>query len=204
MTKYIAYLRDDPDRGTDLDIIKHRIGKGRILKTFSDLRKAIRYTIKYDTKLILPTIAIFGSPKETLETIEELGKERLICCDMPYLNEESVSFIFAYLVIQSKLKSIRITNGLKLKPDRILISDNVRRNLHEGRLKGAQANRTKLINSPEYQKASEEISRLRALGATLEDIAERLNEQGMRTTKGKLWAANSVHRVCVRHNIVSG
>lgn len=204
MTKYIAYLRDDPESGADLDIIKHRIGKGRILKTFSDLRKAIRYTIKYNAVLVMPTIGIFGSPKEVLDTLVEVGQERLICCDMPYLNEDSICFIFAYIGIQSKLKSIRITNGLKLKPDRRLISDNVRRNLYEGRLKGAQANRTKLIKSPEYQEASEEISRLRALGATLEYIAERLNEQGMRTTKGKLWAANSVHRVCVRHNIVSG
>ena len=204
MTKYIAYLRDDPESEIDMKIVKYRIGKERILRTFTDLRKAIRYTTKHYAVLVLPTIGIFGNPKEVFETLEEVGQERLICCDMPYLNEESICFIFAYMQIECKIKSLKISEGFKAKAARGEVIGNTFNLSHEGRLKGAQANRTKLINSPEYQAASEEILRLRSLGATLEDIAERLNEQGMRTTKGKHWAANSVHRVCVRHNIVSG
>ena len=66
----------------------------------------------------------------------------------------------------------------------------------EARRQGAQARRTRAVES--YRLVSGYVQVLRAQGLTLQRIADRLNAEGHRTVTGKLWRPVQVRNVLLR------
>lgn len=201
MKHYVALIPDKvrEEQLKELGVIKLYTKNGKIVKTYTDVHKAIMHSKRYGSTIVASSIKLVGSaPLDIFSVIGLIGIEHLICCDIPYLDEHSVAFAFVFYERKKVNDGKRMSVMIKERKARGEKIGNAQNFTSEGRSKGAMVNKKKVLDSPKMQQALSEMNRLRELGVPLQSIAKQLNQQGMRTAQGKMWAANSVHRFLTR------
>jgi len=204
MKQYIAFTPSTKTiiQNADLLYIRKYLTDGKLVKTYKGpdkLNAAVNWVLKVEGILIVSKSQHLGeTTKDALKLLKKLGPDRLYCCDMPYLDEQSIRFVFAYTerVLEYKNMHIKaVLNHLKATGHKL---GNPQHLTLEMKKKGALANKLKSMNDPANRKAYPEIKRLREIGATLEAIATHLNDLGYKTPKGERWLSGSVYRVLNR------
>lgn len=158
------------------------------------LQKAIDFCKQNGTTLL---IAKLDRLSRNASFIFKLRDEQIdfICCDMPDANTLTIG-IFATLaqhereLISSRTKAALAE--LKRKGVKLGSPQNF---TQEVRDKGVRAIKEKAQNNPNNQRARGYIKTLREKEQTFKQIADTLNREGFKTSRGKLFTPTAVRRL---------
>lgn len=124
------------------------------------------------------------------------SRVRFTAVDMPEVDSLTVHILAAVAEKEAKMISTRTKDALTAAKARGVKLGNPQNLTLEARQRGAQARRTRAVES--YRLVSGYIQVLRSQGLTLQKIADRLNAEGHRTVTGKLWRPVQVRNVLLR------
>jgi len=135
--------------------------------------------------------------EHALEIYDRL-EGRLISCDIPNLERFTLTIFMAIADRERELISIRTKQALAEKQKQGIKLGNPQNLTNDSRLKSIQVRKEKArTNKANIQAA--ELSRLyKTNGHTLQQIANKLNEQGYRTSRGKEFKPNTIKRLLER------
>lgn len=122
---------------------------------------------------------------------------RFVACDMPDVNDMTIHIMAAVAQAEAKAISDRTKAALAAAKERGVDLGTPSNLTPEAQLKGARANQERA--RARHRKVSGYIRTLREQGLSLRSIASRLNEEGHRTTRGKLWHAAQVRNVLLKY-----
>jgi DNA invertase Pin-like site-specific DNA recombinase len=218
---FISYLRVSTKRqfesGLGLEsqrqivsnFIKHK--KGRLLNEFVEqesgkvndriqLKNAIVTSQKTKATLVIAKLDRLSRSVSFISSLME-SKVNFICCDMPEATPLTIHIFSALAEHERKMISTRTRDALQAKklrePDWKPGTNNLTK---EGRKKAYNTNYKNARNDINVRHALHYIRTLKENGHTYQYIAERLNEEGYRTRKGKLFHAGQVHVIWSRFN----
>lgn len=204
--KFIAYYRVSTKKqgqsGLGLDSQKLTVknyvtGKGEIVSEFIEVEsgkknnrveliKAIAECINNDYTLIIAKLDRLSRNAAFTMTLRDTGV-KFIACDIPDANTFTIGLMSSLAQMEREKIAERTKsalNSLKKRGVELGKPENFNNN---GRLKGAEAMRTKAIMDIENQKALSVISLLKQQNKSLREIAAYLNNNGFtskRTVKG--------------------
>ncbi|MDH6354716.1 hypothetical protein M2132_001045 [Dysgonomonas sp. PH5-45] len=197
MKKYVFYSPNKQKKKVEYDFcFVSKCIQGKIIEKYigkTNLKQAAEYALENKIILVVALLQHLGdTPKGIIGVCREIGFENIVCCDVSLLSERVIVDLCYYRQQHKIYSSICSSIGKKGKGT----SSNF---TLAGRKKGAEANKQKSQKDPANKKAIPEIIRLRKLGMTGQEIADSLNDQGLRTPTGKLWIASSVLRLVERN-----
>ena len=215
--KYIVYYRvstkKQGESGLGLEAqrayIYHFITKEEVVKEFTEIQSGGNF----ETRLILQealrlcqeegyTLAIAKIDRLSRKTEDALHiynilDGRLFSCDIPNLDKFTLTLFMAIADRERELISIRTKQALDAK--RMQIGEWRNSTFSEAsREKGQVQIKRKAKLNANNQRATELILLYKDKGLTLQDIANRLNENGFRTSRGKLFQRVTVKRLWER------
>jgi DNA invertase Pin-like site-specific DNA recombinase len=216
--QFIAYFRVD---GLNLDeqarcvVQSARELAGEVVKSYRDkepvkgyhrpeLRKALSYAKRVGGSLIVATLEGLSRDLVFLRQLRDSGVD-FVACDLPHANASTIQVLTALAEYESRVASRRTKEGLaayKAKGGKLGAARPESRNLTPAaRAKGAQvAAQVRSAKAREaYLHLVPLVAELREAGFTLQQIADRLNEEGITTRRGRLWSAMQVSRVLGRY-----
>lgn len=220
--KYIAYLRVSTQKqrksGLGLEgqraILEHYTKDGIILSEFIEvgsakaienrpqLKQAIEMAKKEKACLI---VAKLDRLSRDVEHIFRLKKELgtlLMSCDLPSTDSLTLSIFAGLAQRERELVSIRTKFALAQKKKQGVKLGKVENFTNVGRRKGQERNRIKATNNINNKRATELIVLYRNKGFTLQEIANRLNDNGFKTAKDKLFQKTTVLRLYKRATLL--
>jgi DNA invertase Pin-like site-specific DNA recombinase len=182
---------------------EHETGKKHGLDNRPELRKAIAQAKR--ARAILVVAKLDRLLRSTVvRTMLKTSGVRFIACDNPHANELTIDILAAVAEDEVRRISARTKAALtayKARGGRLGASLKQCRNLTEAaRKKGAKAaGIVHQRNADEaYHDVVEIMAQLRDAGSSLREIANRLNDDGFTTRRGKPWNAVQVARVLER------
>lgn len=203
-TKYVIYYRVSTGKqgqsGLGLEsqktYIHHFINESDIAKEFTDiqsggdrdragLNKAIALCVKNGYTLAVAKIDRLSRKTEDALEIYNKLEQRLFSCDIPSLDKFSLTLFMAIADRERELIKIRTKAALaakKARGEKMGTTENLTK---EGRAKAHKANRAKADTNKNNVRVMELCSMYRANGLTLQQVADKLNEQGHKTPSGK-------------------
>jgi DNA invertase Pin-like site-specific DNA recombinase len=211
--KYVIYYRvstkKQGESGLGLEsqkaIISHFVPAEAIIAEFTEvksgkniaereqLRAAIALCKKEKATLVVAkTDRLSRNTGDTLAIYEEL-EERLMCCDIPNTDKFTLTIIAAIAERERYLIGIRTRGALNAKKGRGEKLGNTA-NL-TGRALAWEAKREKAKKLDNNKSATETIKLHRANGLTFAEIAERLNNNGFKASKGGKFSPVQVKRL---------
>lgn len=197
MKKYVFYTPNRQKKKVEYDFcFVSKCIQGTIIEKYTsktNLRQAVEYALKKKILLVVALLQHLGdTPKEIIGVCREIGFENIVCCDVSHLSENIIVDLCYHRQQHNMYSAICSSIGKKGKGTPSNLTN-------AGRKKGAEVNKQKSQKDPANKKAIPEIIRLRKLGMTGQAIADSLNEQGLRTSTGKLWIVSSVLRLAERN-----
>lgn len=222
--KYVPYYRVSTEKqgksGLGLEaqkaIIKHFIKEDEIVKEFTEvvsgkikdrkeLTKAIEFCKKNGYTLAVAKIDRLSRKTEhALFYFEELD-QRLFSCDIPTNLDKFVLTLFMAIADrEAELISIRTKQALASKKAQGITLGKPENLTHEGREKGWEAIRTKAAENPNNKRAALLICEYKKQGMTLQDISEKMNDGGFKTSTGGKFHKTSVSRIYKRYCLQKG
>ena len=163
-----------------------------------ELAKAIDYAKKNKATLLIAKLDRLSRNVSFIFQLRD-SKVDFVCCDIPDANTLTIG-IFATMaqhereVISQRTKAAlaaRKARGLKLgTPSNLTI---------EGRKKAWQTNKDKAANNDNNRRAAMLVCEYKKQGLTLEVIANLLNENGFKTSRGGKFHKTTVTRIYERY-----
>ncbi len=187
------------------DIVESFVKNGNIVKEFIEvesgkknnreqLNKALAYCKENESTLVIAKLDRLSRNAAFIFTLKDSGVD-FVCADMPEANTLNIG-IFATLaqhereLISQRTKAAlaaKKAQGHKLgKPENLS---------HEAQKKGAQAMKNKSLTNDDNKRAKMLITLLRANGLSYQKIANKLNNNGYKTSTGKKFFASSVQQL---------
>lgn len=220
MSKFVAYYRVSTDRqgqsGLGLAAQKAAVRKytgnckSCIIAEFTEIEtgtnkrkrteivKAIEAAKKHDAILIIAKLDRLARNVHFVSTLMESGV-KFVACDMPEADPFTIHIFAALAEREAKLISERTRAALEARRKRVgewRVS-----NLdNEARARAWAANSRKAAQNENNRKASGYIEMLRQAGMSYAAIADKLNAEGFRTSRGKYFAPMTVKRLYDRQN----
>lgn len=215
--KYIVYYRvstkKQGESGLGLEAqrayIYHFITKEEVVKEFTEiqsggnfetrlvLQEALRLCQEEGYTLAIAKIDRLSRKTEDALHIYNILDGRLFSCDIPNLDKFTLTLFMAIADRERELISIRTKQALDAK--RIQIGEWRNSTFSEtAREKGQVQIKRKAKLNANNQRATELILLYKDKGLTLQAIANRLNENGFRTSRGKLFQRVTVKRLWER------
>ena len=215
--RFVAYLRVDgvPVEEQAACLESHARERGAaVVETFiedetrlaagrPELLKAIRAAEACGAALILGSLRGLSKDVAFLRALHEAGIP-FLACDFPHANEKTIEVLAALAEYEAGAASDRIklalaaykARGGKLgaaRPGGSTLTVEAR---SRGVARAREARRAQADAA--YREVAPMAAELRTAGFTLKDIAERLNEAGHLTRRGRKWNAVQVSRVLKR------
>lgn len=213
----IVYLRIDPEgkpkKGLSLETqklyIEHFFDKRWFITEFVEiatndyinqgvrpiLHKAVEHCLRNQHYLIIASLDSISKTDSEIFRLFRRLEGRLLSCDIPQLNEDSLKLFLKFRNRKSELISLHTKNGLSKKREKGLTIGNSANFTAEGRKKGSQANRKKSQTSLYKLELKEICLKYKNNNYSLRDIASILNTKGYRTTRDKEFKPNTVKRL---------
>lgn len=129
-----------------------------------------------------------------LFTLRDTGVD-FLCCDVPDANTLTIGVVATFAQYERERISQRTKDALAAKKERGWIK-NVKNNFtDEGRKNSQAAIQDRIARNPNLNRARNYIQFLRNDDLTLQEIADKLNAEGFRTSFNKNWRPGSVQRM---------
>jgi len=169
------------------------------------LMKAIAHANRTNATLVVAKLDRLARSVSFVSSLLESGVD-FIAADNPSANKLTIHILSAVAEAEAEAISSRTKLALAAAKARGVVLGNPQ-NMSEadrqrGRLMGAKAGAAAMKKKAKlaYSHIAEEMKAERDAGVTLQRIADRLNDQGERTTRGGLWSRVAVSRVLKRTN----
>lgn len=216
--KYVIYYRvstkKQGESGLGLKAQKvylyHFLEEAEVVREFTEIQSGG----DFETRLVLQealqlcqmegyTLAIAKIDRLSRKTedalhIYNLLEGRLFSCDIPNIDKFTLTLFMAIADRERELISIRTKQALDAKKSEIGEWRNSTF-LESARQKGQKRIRQKARLNSNNRRATELIVLYKDKDLTLEEIAQKLNKNGFRTSKGKLFQKTSVSRLWKRY-----
>ena len=212
--KYIAYYRVSTQKqgqsGLGLDAQRAAVAnytKGCtdcVLGTYTDIEtgknnyrpellKAIEHAKKTGAELLIAKLDRLSRNAAFILTLKETGVN-FTCCDMPQANAMTIGIMAIIAQQEREMISKRTKEALAAKREK-LGEWRKGKITAETHAKGQKAIKEKAANNENTMRAKNYAVALRTQGLTLQEIAERLNNEGHKTPTGKAYHRTSVNRL---------
>ena len=213
--KYVAYYRVSTEKqghsGLGLEgqrnEVQKLLNKEKVFREFTEIESGKRK----DRPILKQAIELCKQEKATLviakldrlsrnvNFISELmdGGVKFICCDMPTATEFTIHIYSAIAQEERKLISMRTKTALAIKKKQGVKLGKSENFKNEHRLKGVSA---RVVIAQKNENNIRARAYLTAISGTLQQKANSLNENGFRTSKGKLFTPMQVKRLCDKNN----
>lgn len=226
MKRYISYRRVSTQKqgqsGLGLDgqmpVIEHFTRDGVIIADFEEvqsaktaerpiLKKAIMLAKSEDAILIVAKAdRLSRDVRDALAILDDIGEQRLICCDCPSTDRFTLTIIFAVAERERLLISLRTKAALEQKRKRVERGDDEPYN--QGREKGfkhSQATKDKISRAMKKSNGHDEILRnlaieRRAAGLPYQKIADELTALGFTAPMGGKLHPGHIARIIQQKN----
>ena len=210
--KYVAYYRisTKKQKGLGLDaqraIVDHytkhdgaeliaeftEIESGKETINRLELHKAMKRCQAEGAILIVAKLdRLSRNVEETFKMKRQLN-DRLICCDLPQTDSLTLSIFAGLAQRERELISIRTAAALQAKKARGFTLGKNENLTQEGRKKGAVKMHEKALQNDRNRRATQLILTWREQGATLQEIAQKLNANSFETVRGKAFQPATV------------
>jgi DNA invertase Pin-like site-specific DNA recombinase len=120
------------------------------------------------------------------------------CVDLPEANTLTIGIFATLAQHERELISARTKAGLAVKKEQGIKLGKPENLTEEARQKGVDGNRRRAALNPNNTRAMETIGMYKAAGMKYTEIAERLNKNGFRTSRGGMFQATQVQRLFKR------
>lgn len=168
-----------------------------------ELVKAIDLARAQGSTLIVASLWGLSRDVAFLRALKD-ARVDFFACDFPHANEQTIDVLTALAEYESQAASTRTRAGLaaykaaggKLGAARAGGASLTVEARARGAARASEARRTQADEA--YREIGPMAMELRNAGFTLQEIADRLNESGHRTRRGRLWNAMQVSRVLTR------
>jgi DNA invertase Pin-like site-specific DNA recombinase len=210
--KYIAYYRVSTEKqglsGLGLEAqriaVKRFIHPNQIEREFTEIesgRKKFRPILNealelcriLDATIVIAKLDRLARNVSFVSALMESGV-KFICCDMPQANELTINIISAIAQDEAKRISERTKAALSVKKQMGIKLGTPENLKYEHRLKGVATNKLKAKENLNNKRA---IAYLEAISGTLQHKANQLNENGFKTSRGKVFTSTQVSRLIV-------
>jgi DNA invertase Pin-like site-specific DNA recombinase len=155
------------------------------------LNEAIELCIKHDATLIIAKLDRLARNVSFVSALID-NKVKFKAVDMPEASELTIHLMSAIAQNEAKAISIRVKEGLAQSTKKLGTPENLTR---EARLKGLESIKTKAINNQHNKRALAFVKGLNYKDMKLREIAEQLNENDFKTSKGKEFGTTQVIRI---------
>lgn len=210
--KYIAYYRVSTEKqglsGLGLEAqriaVKRFIHPNQIEREFTEIesgRKKFRPILNealelcriLDATIVIAKLDRLARNVSFVSALMESGV-KFICCDMPQANELTINIISAIAQDEAKRISERTKSALSVKKQMGIKLGTPQNLKYEHRLKGVATNKLKAKENLNNKRA---IAYLEAISGTLQHKANLLNENGFKTSRGKVFTSTQVSRLII-------
>ena len=155
------------------------------------LNEAIELCIKHDATLIIAKLDRLARNVSFVSALID-NKVKFKAVDMPEASELTIHLMSAIAQNEAKAISIRVKEGLAQSTKKLGTPENL---TIEARLKGLESVRNKAINNQHNKRALAFVRGLKYEDMKLREIAEQLNENDFKTSKGKEFGTTQVIRI---------
>lgn len=208
--KYVAYYRVSTDKqgqsglglnGQRAEVLRF-IEPEKIFKEFTEiesgkkkdrpiLKEAIELCKSESATLVIAKLDRLSRNVNFISQLMESGI-KFVCCDMPTATEFTIHIYSAMAQQERKLISERTHKALQQLKEKGVKLGNPQNLTKEARNKGVEV-RVKIAQENENNIRAKAY--LKAINGTLQQKADLLNENGFRTSKGKLFTPMQVKRL---------
>ena len=168
-------------------------GTGKRQRT--EIHKAIAAAREQGAVLLIGKLDRLARSVSFISSLMDAGVD-FVAVDMPDANRLTVHIMAALAEHEARLISTRTKDALQQARKRGKKLGSPENLTQEDRLSGARANREQALKDD--RKVSGYINELRSRGQSLRVIAARLNDEGFRTRRGRMWSPAQVKRVVER------
>jgi DNA invertase Pin-like site-specific DNA recombinase len=210
--KYIAYYRvstiKQGQSGLGLEaqrqaVLRYTGGEAGILLEFTDiesgkndnrpeLMKAIEAAQKHQLTLVIAKLDRLSRNLTFISMLMD-AHVKFVCCDMPQANEFTIHIFAALAQQERKMISERTKAALQSKKLQGVKLGKPENLTELATARGLMIRQANARSHKGNRQASELINFYRAQGLTYASIAERLNELGYKTRRGKSFHPQTVH-----------
>ena len=174
-----------------------------------ELAKALAHAKRSKATLVVAKLDRLSRNLAFLSSLMESGVE-FVACDNPHASRFTVHILAAVAEHEARMISERTKTALTAAKARGTALGSARLNHWEGREHLRRAGQRKAVAkaAESHTRSADEayadlvpvIQEMQSGGATLRTIADRLNEMGHSTRRGKAWNASQVMRVLARQS----
>jgi len=161
-----------------------------------ELLKAISMTKQVDAKLVIAKLDRLSRSAGFIHMLRDTGVN-FVCADMPEANTLTIGMLATIAQYERELISERTKKALAVKKALGCKLGTPRNLTEKARRKGLKVRKQNALNNKANRHAYHFIKSLRQQGLTWEKIAEKLNEEGYRTRRGKEfhpWQCWNIHK----------
>ena len=214
MKKYVAYYRVSTQKqgvsGLGLESQKQTVtsfvnNNGIIINEFTEietgkndkrieLNKALEYAKENNAILVIAKLDRLSRNTSFIFKLRD-SKVDFVCCDMPQANTLTIGFHAIMLQYERELISERTTNALQIKKQQGFKLGSPKNLTDKSRLKSIEVRKQKANENENNIKAFGFIQSLKTQNLSLQQIANKLNEFGFKTSKGKEFHKVTVQRL---------
>jgi DNA invertase Pin-like site-specific DNA recombinase len=174
----------------------------------TQLANALGHAKRSKARLVVAKLDRLARNVAFTSALMESGVD-FVACDNPHANRLTIHILAAVAEHEARQTSERTKTALaayKARGGKLGASRPECRNLSQkARKKGAAAAGEAVRRKADaaYADLKDRISEMRFGGATYQEIADALNDQGHTTQRGKPWSHVAVMRVCKRYGIAA-
>lgn len=173
-------------------------GKG--IENRKELHEAIKQSKIDEIPIIVAKLDRLSRDVEhTFKIVKQLGEGKLICCDLPNTDILTLSIFAGLAQKEREIIGIKTRMALKELKKKGIKLGNTSNFSDEGRRKGVEAIKKKARENENNRRAKPLIKAYREQGLSLKNIADKLNQNGFTTARGKQFHKTSVMRL-LKHN----
>lgn len=162
-----------------------------------EIQKAIESSKCNNAILLIAKIDRLARQTSFVTSLMDSGV-KFVACDMPSANNFTITLMAALAQEEARLISNRTKKALEIKKLQGCTLGTPENLDEQARLKGLRIRQENARNNPRNKRATAFIMELRGKGLSYDNIADKLNEIGFKTSRNKKFTSTAVMRLYKR------